>query len=174
MLKKILYLLLVTTVLYTSYQLYLIYQLSKHYEAPSSYESRIFYEILKNTGQQNNIQLVILNTNEINAFSLYKTIVITKGMLNLLGQNEDELALLLGHEIAHINLAHAWPSILSSRDREAQADKLGAFYTLKSGYNVCKGRMLLVKLKFLFGDCADCSHPDNAYRYTQLQLPQCK
>ena len=49
---------------------------------------------------------VILDSKEINAFAAPGGFIfITTGMLNFL-ENEDELAVILGHEIAHIELQH--------------------------------------------------------------------
>ncbi|MCS7215724.1 MAG: M48 family metalloprotease [Thermodesulfovibrio sp.] len=61
----------------------------------------------------------ILNTNEVNAFACPGGIVlVTRGMLNLL-QNEDELAAVLAHEIAHLNHRDGINSIKQARWMEA-------------------------------------------------------
>lgn len=61
----------------------------------------------------------VLNTNEINAFACPGGIVlITKGMLQL-ADNEDEVAAILAHEIAHINHRDGINSIKQSRWTEA-------------------------------------------------------
>jgi len=61
----------------------------------------------------------VLNTSEVNAFACPGGIVlITKGMIDL-ARNEDELAAILAHEIAHINYRHGVNSIQQSRWVEA-------------------------------------------------------
>ncbi len=61
----------------------------------------------------------ILNTNEINAFACPGgTILITRGMIEL-AQNEEELASILAHEIAHINHRDGINSIKQARWTEA-------------------------------------------------------
>jgi predicted Zn-dependent protease len=57
----------------------------------------------------------ILDTNEVNAFACPGgTIFITRGMLNAV-QNEDELAAVLAHEVAHINHRDGISSIQKAR-----------------------------------------------------------
>ena len=61
----------------------------------------------------------ILDTNEVNAFACPGGIIfITRGMLNII-QNEDELAAVLAHEVAHINNQDGISSIKQSRWTEA-------------------------------------------------------
>jgi predicted Zn-dependent protease len=61
----------------------------------------------------------ILNTGEINAFACPGGIIlITRGMIEL-AQNEDELASILAHEIAHINHRDGINSIKQARWTEA-------------------------------------------------------
>jgi predicted Zn-dependent protease len=58
----------------------------------------------------------ILETNELNAFATPGGyILITKGLLKLI-QNEEELAGVLAHEIAHINHKHLYKSVAPKRD----------------------------------------------------------
>lgn len=61
----------------------------------------------------------ILDTNEINAFACPGGIIlITRGMINL-ANNEDELAAIIAHEIAHINHRDGIESIKQARWTEA-------------------------------------------------------
>lgn len=61
----------------------------------------------------------VLNSNEVNAFACPGGIIlITKGMIQL-AQNEDELAAILAHEIAHINHRDGINSIKQARWTEA-------------------------------------------------------
>lgn len=61
----------------------------------------------------------ILDTDEVNAFACPGGMIfITKGMINLTG-NEDELASVIAHEIAHVNHRDGISSIKSARWTEA-------------------------------------------------------
>jgi len=61
----------------------------------------------------------VLNSAEVNAFACPGGIIlITRGMVDL-ARNEDELAAILAHEIAHINYRHGINSIQQSRWTEA-------------------------------------------------------
>lgn len=103
--------------------------------------ARLFqsYQLLENTRLTNYINLIgntlalhsekpftyggyhfaILDTNEINAFACPGGIIlITRGMINL-ANNEDELAAILAHEIAHINHRDGIESIKQARWTEA-------------------------------------------------------
>lgn len=63
----------------------------------------------------------MLNTDEVNAFACPGGIIfITKGMMNIT-RNEDELAAVLAHEIAHISHRDGIASIKSARWTEALA-----------------------------------------------------
>lgn len=62
-----------------------------------------------------NYHFLMLDSEEINAFAAPRGFIfVTKGMLRLC-QNEDDLAAVLAHEIAHVQNSHALKSIKTSR-----------------------------------------------------------
>ncbi len=86
------------------------------------------------------------------------------------------VALLLAHEMSHDVLHHPTNlgDITPSKEKEAAADKMGAFIMMRSGYDLCDGRNLFKLFTKLYGDSdTGLTHPSNSYRYEQLSLPQC-
>jgi hypothetical protein len=69
-------------------------------------------------------------------------------------KNEDELAALIGHELAHTQLIG---------ETEVDADLRGLDYLEKAGYNRCRGA------KYLIGLIGDSKHPSGAQRYRNTQ-----
>lgn len=88
----------------------------------------------------------ILNTCSLACTDGHK-ILIAKELLSLI-KNDDELAGVIGHELAH--------RYYSS---ELQADVLGLYYAQKAGYGYCKAA------QFLKGFIADAKHPSGDVRY---------
>jgi predicted Zn-dependent protease len=82
-------------------------------------------------------------------------------MLNI--TNKDELALVLGHELAHYKLGHHG----SNHRNEYAADALGYQYAAKAGYNVCRGKNIFKK----FRKGGSATHPDPRDRIKHL--PRC-
>jgi hypothetical protein len=72
----------------------------------------------------------------INASSLAGRIIFTNSAVVRL--NENEFALLAGHEIAHYYLGHK----VNSMENEISADKLGAELACKAGYDPISGASL--------------------------------
>lgn len=67
----------------------------------------------------NGYHAAVLDTNEINAFATSGGhILITKGLLKC-AQSEDELACILAHELAHIQLQHNINAITAERKKDA-------------------------------------------------------
>ena len=85
----------------------------------------------------------------------------------------DEIALVLGHEIAHAALLHTKYTVKGAlnQDLEAQADKLGAIYMMKVGFDICKGREIFFRWSTTKGDNVFTkNHPSKIYRYNQLNI----
>jgi Zn-dependent protease with chaperone function len=119
--------------------------------------------------------ITILDIPMINAWTDGKKITITTGLLKLM-KNNDELAMVLGHEMGHFIARDVQRNdeAMDPRYMEADADKFGAFIMMRAGYDVCKGKEILRSFKEVFGDDAAAEgHPDNAFRLDQLDLPQC-
>lgn len=67
----------------------------------------------------NGYHIAILNTDEINAFATSGGhILVTRGLMKCT-ENEDQLAAVIAHELAHISKNHAIQSISSSRKKDA-------------------------------------------------------
>lgn len=118
----------------------------------------IYQKLIKNNHIGGPI-LVYSNSMVVNAYTNSKSIKITRGML-LFVQNRDELALILGHELAHYNLHHPG----STPKREYEADHLGGVYMSHIGGNICHGAEVIKR----FHDNGSNTHPPSNLRYLQL------
>lgn len=143
----------------------------------------IYNQLQSTTGQsQDRLPLYIVQSSEENAYVSEDYVVIYTGLLDN-ALNWDEVALVLGHEIAHYNLGHLNKQLPVNKHNkmglndyiavlEANADKLGAFYALKAGFNVCLGREIFKRWREARGNAIGQEHPDYSYRYEELNL-QC-
>lgn len=130
----------------------------------------IYNRLIAQTGQtQDRLPFKIVDSSEVNAYTDGKKVVIYRGMLNYL-ENEHEVALVLGHEIAHQMLRHVQASQVEISVAEANADKIGAVYMMKAGYDVCVGREMWRRLEKQKGNYQDYDHPAYAYRYAELNI----
>lgn len=96
---------------------------------------------------------------EVNASQYNGGVYMYKGMLTF-AHNDDEMALVIAHEIAHFQLGH-WTSTPTN---EFAADKLGARIAAAAGYNVCRGAILIKRFK----DPGSKTHPSSDERYKRL------
>lgn len=82
----------------------------------------------------------ILKTDDtLDAYSDRHDLAITTGIISFTA-NDDELGLIVGHELAHVVLAHAQGGSASElRKREVEADTLGANLAHCAGYDVVNG-----------------------------------
>lgn len=119
------------------------------------------------------LPLSIVDENVINAYNDGTKIVIYRGLVNST-KSWDEVALVLGHEIAHSTLRHLAISEFRSPDEivvaESNADKMGAIYMMRAGYDVCKGREIMGRWLKDNGDYLNGDHPTYSYRYEQLNI----
>jgi predicted Zn-dependent protease len=136
---------------------------------------QIYKKIAAQTGNGDEVPpLLITDTREINAYTNGSIVVLYRGMINFT-QNEDEIALVLGHELAHVMLRHTQIKklTLTSKDAqlaEANSDKMGAFYAMKAGYDVCRARMMWKRLLTEEGDRIGSTHPPYSHRYNELNV----
>lgn len=108
----------------------------------------------------------------VNAFTTGQGIYFTYVANQVL--TEDEKALVMGHEIAHVILHHtdnAFDTFVSSysNENELMADNVGAHWAHKAGYDVCKGREVFMKFYQWGGNSLNSSHPPNTIRYQNLE-----
>lgn len=111
---------------------------------------RIYTRIVVSTATQN-APPISVEKGDVNAYYDGRHIAVYTGMLQFV-RNEDELALVIGHELAHIK----WRS-------ETKADEVGANYIAIAGYNRCKGALMLKRL-----GKGDSVHPSGTIRYKHL------
>lgn len=156
---------------------YLIYTKNFSQSAVDEKVRAIYQQLIVNTGQtQEALPLVIDDSSEVNAYNDGNKIVIYRGLIDS-AESWDEVVLVLGHEIAHEMLWHLrmineWKSVNKQEVivLEANADKLGAIYMMKAGYDVCKGREIFKHWKELRGNALGQNHPDFSYRYDELNI----
>jgi predicted Zn-dependent protease len=114
--------------------------------------------------------VIIVDDHEPNAFlSLqHNRIRITSGMLDVV-QHEDELAFIVAHELAHVDLGHG-PSFLSGqRMKEWDADMRAVELLVAAGYDADAGVRLLNRIATAFGQrLHGISHPSYKARAERL------
>jgi len=89
-----------------------------------------------------NIRLA--QTSTINAYADGRNITMTAGMMNFV-KNDDELALIIGHELAHNTMGHIRKIVSNivlslggtryTRPFESESDYVGMYYMVRAGYN---------------------------------------
>ena len=118
------------------------------------------------------LPIAVIDAEDVNAYAYSGGMVVFTGLATVI-HNDDELALVIGHELAHITLSHVYGVEGTSEDvirhHEGLADKLGAFYMMKAGYDVCHGKEFFHTLKGL-GAGEGGSHPMHDWRYNQLDV----
>ncbi|PKN07827.1 MAG: hypothetical protein CVU73_10460 [Deltaproteobacteria bacterium HGW-Deltaproteobacteria-8] len=77
----------------------------------------------------------------VNAYANGKSVFVTYGIMNLFQKDED-LAVVLGHELAHNVLGHAQMNgsgktiLTTSPEAETEADAVGLYFTARAGFNI--------------------------------------
>lgn len=121
-----------------------------------------------------------VSSNMINAITWRsRAIVFHKGLMNFV-KNKDELALIMGHELAHIlngDLGHMAATRYgnipnANKDDELDADILGTILMHKAGYDCMRGAEVWKRFykrmggpKYKVGD----SHPHPMKRYRKIK-----
>lgn len=108
-------------------------------------------------------RLIILHTDEINAYSGGNVIMVTTGLMRAVSINE--LALVLGHELSHsLGTDYGF-----GKTKEISADTNGARLASNAGYNMCRGANFFKKIP---EDGTD--HPASSKRYYNLYKRYCR
>ena len=128
--------------------------------------------------------VVVDPSQDFNAYNTGLEIHVNQGLIDKL-ENDDELALVIGHEMSHSTLMHmgvvfGYPDVPGLNPNnstplqailESQADKMGAYYMMRAGYDICKGREFVKVMNVATdGDFLNGDHPPNSYRYEQLNI----
>lgn len=138
-------------------------------------------------------------SDEINAYATYDgDIIITKGLYDL--ATDDELAFVIGHELAHHTLGHfyidvaemlleSFPEVrdndirvmesfheefITSEYREYQSDLLGQQYAVMAGYDPCAGESLERKFIDTIGFKVNNSTHPNSYLRAATMAKLCE
>jgi Zn-dependent protease with chaperone function len=134
---------------------------------------KVYHQIAVHSGEQDVPDLIVLHSGIVNAWTDGQTIFITTAILDIM-KNDNELAMVVAHELAHAINHDVYHSDLASVLVEAHADKLGGFLMLRAGYDVCTGKEIFRTFSKLYGDTTlPSDHPSNAYRLDQLDMPWC-
>jgi len=80
----------------------------------------------------------------VNAYATGRAIIVTSGMMDF-AKTDEELALIVGHELAHNTMKHIRKSVTNAvlsgmahrytRPFESEADYVGLYYLVRAGYN---------------------------------------
>lgn len=124
-----------------------------------------------------NIRLT--QTSTINAYADGKNITMTAGMMNFV-KNDDELALIIGHELGHNTMGHIRKIVSNiiltagatryTRPFESESDYVGMYYMVRAGYSP-EGvedfwrRLAVTNPKYV---ARDKTHPRYPNRYLSL------
>ena len=122
----------------------------------------------------------LLRSQAINAYADGRHITVTSGMMNFV-KGPDELALIIGHELAHNSLRHI-RKILGNRlltlnatrftrAFESEADYVGLYFLVRAGYSPDKVEEFWRRLSVLIPKNAGLakSHPAFADRFLRLK-----
>ena len=151
------------------------YQLNYSRDAKLERVKAIYATLVAQTGQvQDALPLVIQDSSQINAYNNGEVVVIFTGIIDY-ANSDDEIALVLGHEIAHGMLRHLaykefGSSALEISVAEGNADKLGAVYLMKAGYDICRARDIWLRMGDQGGNYQGGDHPTAAYRFAELNF----
>lgn len=121
----------------------------------------------------------LAQTSTINAYADGKNITMTAGMMNFV-KNDDELALIIGHELGHNTMGHIRKIVSNiilsvggtryTRPFESEADYVGMYYMVRAGYSPDGvedfwRRLAVTNPKYV---ARDKTHPRYPNRYLSL------
>lgn len=96
---------------------------------------------------------------------------VTLPMVNFV-DNRDQMASVIAHELAHIQLGHT----LSGKHNmvmEYNADLLSIYYLKKAGFGVCGAHQLWTKMRKSYTELKPTSHPNYFTRAYYMDMPEC-
>lgn len=89
------------------------------------------------------VRIRLARSGQINAFARRGYAIVTTGLLEFVA-DDHELAVAIGHEMAHVLLRH--PDGAASRAQEAEADRLGLRLAWAGGYDIRRAKALWRRL----------------------------
>ncbi len=115
--------------------------------------------------------IFLVSTPEVNAWTDGSSIVVTTALLDFL-ENENELALIIAHEMSHDILAQTTDGTIQNQPRmEENADRLGSFLMMQAGYDLCSGREFMQRFYDTYGEPpASDIHPPWVTRYKLVDV----
>ncbi len=128
-------------------------------------------------------RVVFSNTPMVNAATDGRSVTVMRGLINFLARDE-ELALVVGHELSHNVLGHfqrgralghqgpfSMEAQASLREFEREADYVGLYFVALAGYNLETAIESSHKMaaQYPMGDRGSATHPSQADRYAVLQ-----
>ena len=87
--------------------------------------------------------------------------------------NKAQLAAIIGHEIAHIQLKHT-TSNKHGMTMEYDSDLMSVFYMKKAGYNICEAKLFWESSAGEYLELNPKSHPNAQTRAYYMTFPECK
>ncbi|MCX7737362.1 MAG: M48 family metalloprotease [Candidatus Kapabacteria bacterium] len=157
---------------------------------------KIYYKVKSELKLPYKITFEYIEDEKINAYACpnekkegdFKVIITSGLMENIVKDNIDGLALIIGHEIAHITQNHLEPytkkvtqykDMIFTRENEYEADTIGLKYALRAGFSATKGLNLIhnfIKLNLNYSSFEGLSsdHPSWSERLEYLEKEKSK
>ena len=112
----------------------------------------------------------------VNAYADGASVRVTYGLMNLFIQDED-LAVVLGHELAHNILGHVWKDASGktlqkvSPEAESEADAVGLYFTARAGFDIKNAPSVWRRLAAQHPESIRTggAHPSSATRFVDLE-----
>ena len=127
----------------------------------------VYYRVLSESRfSPRDITFVIEESSVDNAYANIvngkKVVIITTAMIESLHYNEDQVAMILAHEIAHHSLQHLRYKISDQIIRETDADILGHRLATQAGYDKCAGYAIWMQ-EMVLNSSVDYLHGINTH-----------
>lgn len=111
---------------------------------------------------------------EVNAFAARRGkltgLYITAGLLDFM-ESDDDLAVVVGHELAHLILGHAG-TLRTSRRYEEEADRLGLYLAARAGFSIARAAEIWESFALISPlstiDWGYYTHPTSSKRFIAL------
>lgn len=89
--------------------------------------------------------VLLVRSDDMNAATDGKAVAMTTGLYGLL-RSDDEIAVVLGHELAHILLGHSRSGASADPSRETDADRAGLELAARAGFDIAAAPALWSRL----------------------------